>query len=681
MKKRWLVLMVVVGPLLALGVAAGISSAASHAAGSTILYVTPDGGGSCTGWWDNACTLQTALSTTATYGDEIWVAMGIHTPTAETVCTATFQLKSGVALYGGFAGGESIRNARNWQANVTVLSGDIDNNDSTDINGVLTTTANIGGSNSYHVVTSSGVTETAVLDGFTITGGAADGTSPDDKGGGMYNYDDGSPKLINLTFSGNRAYQGGGMCNDDSTPTLTNVTFSGNSAEGGLYPGGGGMYNYYSSPTLTNVTITNNSASAGTQPAGGGMYNDHSSPTLVNVIFSGNSASGASGGGGMKNYSYSSPTLVNVIFSGNSAFVGGGMDNHFYSSPTLVNVTFSRNHAELEGGGMRNYRWCSPTATNCIFWGNTAGCSTAMCGHQIYAALSSFPAVSYSVVQDGCSHLPVGSCQHITTANPQFVDSDGPDNIAGTLDDDLRLQVTSPVIDAGHNDAVPADTLDLDGDADTTEKLPFDLDGYRRIRGGTVDMGAYEWPVSLTLTKTVTIDHGGTATILDFQGYLDDTPVPWGVPQPVVSGTHTVSETALAGYEAFPWGDGCSPDGTITVAIDEDAACSVVNDDIAPTVTLTKTVVNDDGGTATVLDFQAYLDGQPVPWGVPQPVVSGTHTVSETLLFAYSSGSWGGDCDQQGNVTLSTGQSALCSITNDDWPRWSFPLMLKDYGP
>jgi hypothetical protein len=545
---------------------------------------------------------------------------------------------------------------------------------------VLTTTANISGTNSYHVVTSSGVTETAVLDGFTITGGAADGTSPDDKGGGMYNYDDGSPKLTNLTFSGNRAYQGGGMYNDQSTPTLTNVTFTSNSAEGEFYPRGGGMYNYDSSPTLTNLTFTNNSASAGTEPAGGGMCNDnYSSPTLVNVIFSGNSASGGSAGGGMKNYSYSSPTLVNVIFSGNSAFVGGGMDNHWYSSPTLVNVTFSRNNADWEGGGMRAYRNCDPTATNCIFWGNTADCTTPPCGPQIHAELGSDPVVTYSVVQGGC-YMPT-TCQHTTTANPQFVDADGPDNIAGTLDDDLRLQVTSPVIDAGHNDAVPADTLDLDDDADITEKLPFDLDGYRRIRGGTVDMGAYEWPLSLTLTKTVTIDHGGTATILDFQGYLDGTQVPWGVPQPVVSGTHTVSETALAGYEAFPWGDGCSADGTITVAIDEDATCSVVNDDIAPTVTLTKTVVNDDDGTATVLDFQAYLDGQPVPWGVPQPVVSGTHTVSEALLFAYSSGSWGGDCDQQGNVTLSTGQSALCSITNDDWFRKYYPLMLKDYGP
>ena len=87
-----------------------------------VLYAAPDGAtsGNCNSW-ANACTLQYALSL-AQSGDEIWVKKGIHYPGPASDRTATFALKNGVALYGGFAGTESSRDARNWQANPTVLS-------------------------------------------------------------------------------------------------------------------------------------------------------------------------------------------------------------------------------------------------------------------------------------------------------------------------------------------------------------------------------------------------------------------------------------------------------------------------------------------------------------------------------------------------------------------------------
>ena len=89
----------------------------------------------------------------------------------------------------------------------------------------------------------------------------------------------------------------------------------------------------------------------------------------------------------------------------------------------------------------------------------------------------------------------------------------GADGVTGTLDDNLRLQPDSPAIDAGDNSAVPADTLDLDGDGNTTEPLPYDLAGNPRFiehprpdsGSGTpplVDMGAYEMP-GFWFTKTV----------------------------------------------------------------------------------------------------------------------------------------------------------------------------------
>ncbi|MBL7063280.1 MAG: hypothetical protein ISS49_03595 [Anaerolineae bacterium] len=195
------------------------------------IYVDHDATGANNGAsWSDACTdLQDALDA-ATGGDEILVAEGIYTPTAGITRTATFTLVNGVALYGGFAGTETARDQRDWEAHVTVLSGDLDGSDTTGANGVVTNTTNITGSNAYHVVTGGGVTETAVLDGFTVTGGQANGRASYDNGGGMYNADS-SPTLTNVTFSGNYARDGGGMCNEDnSNPTLTNVTFSNNTA-------------------------------------------------------------------------------------------------------------------------------------------------------------------------------------------------------------------------------------------------------------------------------------------------------------------------------------------------------------------------------------------------------------------------------------------------------------------
>src|SRR4051794_9255087 len=85
---------------------------------SAAIFVTSDGSGSNDGSsWNNATTLQNALST-ATAGDEIWIAQGIYMP-GEAV-TGTFLLPAGVALYGGFAGTESARDQRNWRSHLTI---------------------------------------------------------------------------------------------------------------------------------------------------------------------------------------------------------------------------------------------------------------------------------------------------------------------------------------------------------------------------------------------------------------------------------------------------------------------------------------------------------------------------------------------------------------------------------
>jgi hypothetical protein len=239
---------------------------------------------------------------------QIRVATGIYKPTPDTTDRdASFLLPAGVAVYGGFPRGGAIMDGRNWQINPTVLSGDIDNNDTTDARGIVARVTDIQGNNSYHVVRSNGVTETAVLDGFFITGGQANEADPHDDGAGMYAYNS-TPMLGNLVFSGNSATdKGGGVYNNQSNPTMFNVTFSGNSANQG-----GGIYNYLSSPTIANAAMSLNTV----LQDGGAMANDGSSPTLINVSIAGNSALQ---GAGVYNTAASTMTLQNSIVWGNDA--------------------------------------------------------------------------------------------------------------------------------------------------------------------------------------------------------------------------------------------------------------------------------------------------------------------------------------------------------------------------
>ena len=467
--------------------------------GAGVLYVAPSAQGSsgCSNW-ANACSLQTALSG-AINGDEIWVQAGVYKPTGNPADrNATFNLRDGVAIYGGFAGIESYRSQRDWRVHPTILSGDIDQNDANaDGNFIAESTTDLQGDNSFRVVSNDGLGASAVLDGFVITAGQASAyDSSSSGGGGMYNSTS-NPSLANIIFSGNSTlYGGGGMYNNFSSPSLTNITFSGNMANSG-----GGIYNYDSNPTLTYITFSNNTANSG----GGGIYNYGSNPTLTHVIFNNNSANDGGGmhdsysrplltyvtftansatnyGGGMYHgYSTSSPTLTNVTFNINHADYGGGIYNASASkSPILANVTFSGNSARIYGGGLYNQS-ASPTLINVILWGDSASS-----GAEIYNNSSNTAAVTYSNVQGG--YPGTGNIN----VDPLFVDS-----AVGNL----RLQSTSPVIDAGNNAAVPSGIVT---DLDNNPRF-VDIFAIPNTGNVTVDMGAYEaqWPFKIILPLVV----------------------------------------------------------------------------------------------------------------------------------------------------------------------------------
>ncbi|WP_159586537.1 DUF6923 family protein [Chelativorans xinjiangense] len=100
-----------------------------------------------------------------------------------------------------------------------------------------------------------------------------------------------------------------------------------------------------------------------------------------------------------------------------------------------------------------------------------------------------------------------------------------------------------------------------------------------------------------------------------------------------------------------------------------------------PTLTLQKTVINDEGGTATASDFTLSADG-PVtiegamgdPAVTDASVPAGTYTLSESSdVLGYASSEYscsvdGGAAVDGNSLTLANGESAVCTITNDDSP-------------
>ena len=402
-----------------------------------IVYrVSPEGLSTspCGDDWANPCDLQYALTTLASIGSELWVMEGVYTPGSDR--TASFTLKNGVEVYGGFTGTETLRTERDPIANVTVLSGDI---------GVMGDNSD----NSYHVVVGSNTDNTAVLDGFTITDGNANGGSLAlAKGAGMYNYL-GSPTVRNTIFSNNSATFGAGMYNYGEQFEYTGKYFI---------------------PVITNVVFINNSAIEG-----GGMRNEnYSSPILTDVTFVGNSAS--RGGGGMENFNYCDPTLTNVTFSNNSSSEGNGagMLNWIGNNPTLTNVTFSENMAGYAGGGMANYS-SNPTIHNTILWGNTAAD-----GAQIYNDASA-PVVSDSVVEGGYA-----GGTNIIMADPML----GTLGNYGGFTETIPLLIGSSAIDTGNDANCPA----------------TDQRGITRPQGLHCDIGAFEYVEPATPTPTATPD-------------------------------------------------------------------------------------------------------------------------------------------------------------------------------
>ncbi len=168
----------------------------------------------------------------------------------------------------------------------------------------------------------------------------------------------------------------------------------------------------------------------------------------------------------------------------------------------------------------------------------------------------------------------------------------------------------------------------------------------------------------LTVTKVVVNDDGGDATVASFPLFVDDLGVASGVPAVLEAGDYVVSETGSSGYAAAITGD-CDANGNVSLAPGDVKSCTITNDDIAPRLTVTKVVTNDDGGSMQVSDFPLFVDGQSVLSGEEHAYLAGSHQASESGSAGYAA-SFSGDCDEDGNVSLAPGDVKSCTITNDD---------------
>ncbi|WP_373511948.1 choice-of-anchor Q domain-containing protein, partial [Persicitalea sp.] len=408
--------------------------------------VAPGGTGNGSSWANAHQSLQTAL-TAAQSGDQIWVAQGTYKPTTSTTDReASFVMKEGVKIYGGFTSGQMNLIDRNPdpETNGTILSGDIDGDGT--LNG-----------NSFLIIFNNQIrlSSAAVLDGFTITGarGNTNGGAMLNSGGSTGNAC--SPYIANCLFRDNYAINNGaavfnGGAGIECNPQFVNCTFRNNTTGvAGLFGQGSAVYNNAgfgrtTNPQFTNCTFQNNSAGF----RGGAVYIEvgsgggESVPIFTNCSFQNNSFGSSGGGGG-------------AVYIQADAIDGK-------SVPIFTNCSFQGNGGSSSNGGALNRTGPGVLAilNNCVFWDNgrsnafsiSRGASYAVANHSLFDATMN----RYS-----------GSNNLTTTVNP-FISSTS-----------TQLRPGSPAINAGLTSA------------NTTQT---DLAGNPRVAGSGIDMGAYEFP-------------------------------------------------------------------------------------------------------------------------------------------------------------------------------------------
>lgn len=518
-------------------------------ASATVRYVDasrPDNSGNGLTWATAHKYLQNALSA-ASDGDQIWVARGTYKPTNDpNDRNASFVMKEGVAIYGGFTSGQMNLNDRNSDPaeNGTVLSGDIDDDGTP-------------GGNSLHILynADNNLTVRAFLDGFRISGGSnyyyING-GPPSKGSAMYNkssspminrclfvfntsqqeggaiyIEDSSPQISNCSFRGNASgATGGAIYSSGGSPIITDCVFEFNVAlnhEGGAiylsntgslaeirnckfsgnqsFYSGGAIYKFNGSLKLNNCSFEANRNQFGRSVYGGAMVNVGSIRIENCNFFRNISAVTGGGGGGLSTYG-DDCQILNTTFTQNSASRGGAI---FSSGNTqLSNCLFQNNGAFTGGGAVYNsgsptmFGENSPKFTNCTFRGNSAFSATTYSkdygGGAIYNFGKGSPQLVNCVLWDngGANTFNDGGSNSVVPTLAYTVLDASVVRYSGVGPNTVIQVSQSPFVsdtDARLRPGSPA----IDAGLNSANSTATDLAGNQRIINGTIDMGAYEF--------------------------------------------------------------------------------------------------------------------------------------------------------------------------------------------
>ncbi|WP_299671805.1 choice-of-anchor Q domain-containing protein [uncultured Polaribacter sp.] len=299
-----------------------------------IVYVNASATGNNRGEsWANAfTTLQEALLQVSACIDEIWVAKGTYKPDTSDE-NIPFLISKKITLLGGFNGTETLASQRDWYANSTILSGDLNNSD----------TADAGDSHTIILVQNNDV----VIDGFIFEHGYADDNSVlyGQHGGAMYVT--GSVDMQNCIFRNNYALNvGGAVTTTGLQMRLENTLFynnTGNELGGGIY-----VNNDAGTIDIVNATFWGN-----TSAEGGGIDVRRGTANIYNSIFAGNS-------GTLNNISFSlsgTGTLYNSLLDGvlpaGLTDGGGNLLNTapLFSDSSSNDFTLSKNSPAINSGG------------------------------------------------------------------------------------------------------------------------------------------------------------------------------------------------------------------------------------------------------------------------------------------------------------------------------------------
>lgn len=416
-----------------------------------VIYVDQNASGANDGssWADAYSDLQTALPQ-GTATKPIWVAAGTYKPHASDR-KATFNIPNSVKLYGGFAGNETDLSDRDIQANETILSGDLQGDD----NAVITDIEATRQDNSYHVVSIRGNVQNVVVDGFTITGGNANGSNDnscstaaasqyfDTRGGAIY---------VNPYAYGHVLSAKVRNCILEKNTGASVAVFS-----------------YFTPCGIQNLSYDVDFESC--------IIRDNYSKDLSAMMFAGSNGYDIRGGGSLVNsilYNNTSANAASCMYLGTSTAAGGDVNALTFD---IINTTMTDNSG-VNGNVITMIRVSKSKIQNSIIYGN--GSATP------FAITTSGSVVTNSIVE--------GGQQSGTDADPLFNDA---------ANNDYSLTCASPAVGTA-GDALQLPENDLAGNIRTN---------------GDLDMGAYEYyhtpsPIDvLTQDVTVALDASGNYTL------------------------------------------------------------------------------------------------------------------------------------------------------------------------